>query len=309
MIEDFRMIRTARIGSGSSREQNSAPAGSPAREVRRSLRCGSARRLFHGALWGLGISASILAAYGLSCALVRSPLFEVELVEVETSGKPCREEILSMSGIRPGMNLISLNAADVSRRLEAHPWIRNATVVKRMPNRVVIKAHNRRPAVVLEIRGGLFYMDEEGSLLDRIRPGEPLDLPLLTGLEQRLGEAPPCGDGRDVQQALALLRAVQATPALGSLSEIHVDRSMGLSFFLEGFPLPVQVGWAGFPEKMSRFAKVLPLLALQSGSIERVDLRFSDQIVVRYGAGGKPRVPERERTEAWAKPEASLHTT
>jgi cell division protein FtsQ len=214
-----------------------------------------------------------------------------------------------MSGIRFGMSLLSLNTEEVSRRLEAHPWIRNATVVKRMPDRVLIKVRKKRPAAVVEVRGGLFYMDREGGILDRIQPGAPLDLPLLTGLEQVLREVPALGDGRDVQQALALLRAVQASPALGSLSEVHLDRSVGLSFVLEGFPIPVHVGWSGFPAKMIRFEKILPLLSPQSNSIERVDLRFSDQIVVRYGAGGKPTVPEGERTEAWADPVASLHTT
>jgi cell division protein FtsQ len=233
----------------------------------------------------------------------------VEQVEVDASGRPGPDEIRSMSGILPGMNLLSLSTADVSRRLEAHPWIRNATVVKRMPDRILIKVQKRRPAAIVEIQGGLFYMGGEGRILDKIRPGEPRDLPLLTGLAHGLREAPCRGHGRDVQQALDLLRAVQAAPALGSLSEIHVDRSEGLSFVLEGFPLPVQVGWSGFPVKMIRFEKILSFLAPQSNAIERVDLRFSDQIVVRYRAGGKPRILRGERTEAWAGSDSSLDTT
>ena len=303
------MGKRCRIGSSSSRKRDSASAENPARRDGRSPSRQSARRLLHFSQWGLGLGASILTAYGLSCALVGSPLFAVEQVEVEASGRPGPDEIRSMSGIRPGMNLLSLNTADISRRLEAHPWIQNATVVKRMPDRVLIKVQKRRPAAIVEIQAGLFYMDGEGRIFDKFRPGEPLDLPLLTGLEQGFRETPLRGDGRDGQQALALLRAVQATPALGSLSEIRVDRSLGLSFVLEGFPLPVYVGWSGFPAKMIRFERVLPLLASQADSIERVDLRFSDQIVVRYATGGKQRLLSGERTEALAGSDSSLHTT
>lgn len=303
------MGKTSRVGSLSSRKRDPASVGNSARRVRQSPRCRSARKWFRDSLWGLGIGASILAAYALSSALVRSPLFVVERVDVEASERPSPDEIRWMSGIRPGTNLLTLNTADVSRRLEAHPWIRNATVVKRMPDRVLIKIQKRRPAAVVGAQGGLSYMDGEGRILDKIRPGEPLDFPMITGLEQGVREVARGGDGRDVQQALCLLRALQATPALGSVSEIHVDRSKGLSFVLEDFPFPVYAGWSGFSAKMIRFEKIFPLLASQSNSIERVDLRFSGQIVVRHGTGGTPGIPGGDRTEARAGSGSSFHPT
>jgi hypothetical protein len=73
-----------------------------------------------------------------------------------------------------------------------------------------------------------------------------------------------------------------------------------LRFVLEGFSVPVQVGWTGFSAKMIRFEKVLPSLASQSNAIESVDLRFSAQIVVRQREGSKLRVPGGDRTEALA---------
>ncbi len=72
----------------------------------------SSRTFLRSSLWGLGMIASILALYVLSCALARSPLFVVKQVELEASGRPGPDEIRSMSGIRPGMNMLSLDTED-----------------------------------------------------------------------------------------------------------------------------------------------------------------------------------------------------
>jgi len=274
--------------------------GKTSRPTRTFLRC---------SLWGFGMIASIFALCALSCALARSPLFVVKQVELEASGRPGPDEIRSMSGIRPGMNMLSLDTEEVSRRLETHPWIQHATVVKRLPDQVLIKVLKRRPAVLVCVQGGLYYMDAEGKILDRVEPGESLDFPVMTGLEQDVEDARLCGDGRDLQQALSLLRVLQATASLGSVSEVQIDRSEGLSFVLEGFPVPVHVGWSGFLEKITRFEKAIPSLASQLNGIESVDLRFSGQIVLKQREGDKKRVPRGNRTKTLAGSDPSLHPT
>lgn len=270
------------------------------RPTRTFLRC---------SLWGLGMIASILAIHALWYAMVRSPLFVVKQVELEASGRPGPDEIRSMSGIRPGMNMLALDTEEVSRRLETHTWIQHATVVKRLPDRVLIKVLKRRPAVLVRLQGCLYYMDAEGKILDKVEPGESLDFPMMTGLEQDVEDARLRGDGRDLQQALSLLRVLQATPALGSVSEVQIDRSEGLIFVLEGFPVPVHVGWSGFLEKLIRFEEALPSLASQLNGIERVDLRFSGQIVLKQREGDPKQVPRGNRTKTLAGSDPSPYPT
>lgn len=288
-----------------SRQPSGDPKGTrksaaPRRPARTVLRCSS---------WGLTMIASSLALYGLSCAVVRSPLFVVEEIELETSGRLGEDEIRILSGIHRGMNLLAFDTEQVSRRLEAHPWIEHATVVKRLPAQVRIQVRGTEPALLVAVQGCLCYMDGKGRLLEGVPPGESLDLPLLCGLEEDLEGVRRSGQGRDVQQALSLLRVLQARPALGPVSEIRVDRSEGLSFVLEAFPVPVQVGWSGFRARMKRFEKALPFLAAPSGSVESVDLRFSGQIVVRECEEGRRQVPRGGRAETLAGSDPSFRPT
>jgi len=301
--------RSAWQDPGLTREGSRAGRPDRKRSDAEGSQPGRALKLLRTSLWPLGVGASILAGYGLACALAASPLFVLQEVTVEASGRPSPGEIRSMSGVRPGMNLLSLDTEDVSRRLEAHRWIQHATVVKRLPDRILIKVREKRPVAVVEIQGDLYYIDREGTVLDGIRPGEPLDFPMITGLGKHVRDAHRWKGGRDVQQALSLLRALQGLPALGSVSEIHLDRSEGLCFVLEGFPCPVYVGWSGFSAKMSGFGGIFPSLASHSSSIERVDLRFSGQVVVRRGAGGESSFPRGERTETRAGADAPFHPT
>jgi cell division protein FtsQ len=274
---------------------------------------GSRRRLPPGLLrftvWVAGFGVSILSLFALARALVASPLFVVKAVDVEGSERLTPEEIRSVSGIRSDLNLVFLDTDEITRRLESHPWIRNATVVKRLPDRVLVKIQERKPVAVVDIEGDLSYMDPEGEVLGQVRPGEALDFPVITGMGKEVWHARSATGGRDVQQALVLLRVLRTTPAMGRVSEIHVDRSKGLSFFLEGFPFPAFVGWSDFSAKTRRLAKSLPDLSSPANVFESVDLRFSDQIVVRWGRGGKPPASREDGTETRARSTASCHPT
>lgn len=296
MAED--LLRTDDLGLFGSGSELQIPDRKKARQE--GTRRRRWRALLRGSLWGFAIGASSLALCGIAHVVIRSQLFIVKEVQVEGSGTVGADEIRFLSGIRPGANLLSFRTSNVSRRLEAHPWIENATVVKRFPDQVLVRVQEERPALLVEVQGCLYYMNGRGRLLDRVRQGAPLDFPMISGLGQGVEEIHRCREGRDLHEALSLLQALLAAPTLGPVSEIQVDRSEGLSFVLEGFPVPVRVGWSGFPDKMNRFEEALPLLGSQSSAIERVDLRFSGQIVVREREEDNGQIPRGGRTETVA---------
>lgn len=300
-------MRTEELGLFGSGSELRTP------DRKRARREGTRRRrwraLLRGSLWGFAIGASSLALCGVAHVVFRSHLFTVKEVQVEGSGSVSADEIRFLSGIRPGANLLAFRTSGASRRLESHPWIEHATVVKRFPDQVLIRVREERPAVLVEAQGCLYYMNGKGRLLDRVRPGAPLDFPMISGLGQGVGEIRRCREGRDLQEALSLLQALQAAPSLGPVSEIHVDPSEGLSFVLEGFPVPVRVGWSEYPDKTSRFEKALPLLASKSRATESVDLRFSGQIVVREREQDEGRIPRGGGTETVAGSRPSFGPT
>jgi cell division protein FtsQ len=229
----------------------------------------------------------------------QSSLFVVREVRVEGCERMTPEAVRALLRHVEGASLLSLDSARISRSLEEHVPIRNASVIKRFPGRLLVRVRERTPAALVEIRDTLCYLDLQGVVLYPARPGDPLDLPLITGLADRAWLFGRPDRGPMVQGALSLLRVLNRSRLPGRLSEIHVDPDQGMSFFLEGFPVEVRVGWEAFPVKIKRLKDVLPRLAADPDGVLAVDLRFRDQVIVQKAETVHERISRRTPAVEW----------
>jgi len=241
-------------------------------------------------LWQLaqiaGMVALIPAAWKLVNILEKSPLFAIDQIQVEGCRLVDEEVVRTLSNVRKGTSLLKLNIGNVSRRLEAHPTIQNATVVKRFPRCLALAIRERQALALVPIQGSLYYLDRQGVVFHRTRPGDQLDLPIITGLEGYPWTPGRQERGRLVQEALALIGDLEAGNLLRDLSEVRVDPSQGLSFYLESLPVPVRTGWERFQQRRLLFERAIPLLMAQREEILAIDLSFAGQIVLQR-VGGK----------------------
>jgi cell division septal protein FtsQ len=225
----------------------------------------------------------------------RSPLFAVSEIRVEGCERMKPQTVRSLIQAREGDSLLALDSERISRALENQVPILNASVIKRFPGELLIRIRERTPTALVRIRDSLFYLDLQGTVLYPVRPGDPLDLPLLTGLEERPWQFGRPDEGRMVHGALTLLRTLRKSTLPGRLSEIHVDPVAGMSFFLEGFPVKVRVGWKSFASRIERLEKVFPRLAADPQGVISVDLRFQGQVVVEKGEDAHKQISSRNR--------------
>ncbi len=111
----------------------------------------------------------------------------------------------------------------VRARLEAHPFIATAAVRRIFPGRLEIVVHERQPQAIA-VLGDLFYVDRGGATFGPLRPGDPRNLPVITGLD---ADAPDGTRNWMLRRALRLLRRCERDTApsacVGPLSEVHVD--------------------------------------------------------------------------------------
>lgn len=258
-------------------------------------------------LWALGCLLFVFSARHLWSLLERSSLFALEQIEIQGCERSRQETILALSGTRRGMNLVALDTGHVSRKLEAYPPVRSADVVKRFPRCLLVRIQEREPAVLVGIRDDLFYMDDTGVVFSRVVSRGLVDLPLITGLDAYPWTPGRRQEGRKIQAALTLLRTLRNSGLLGRLSEIHVDPSKGLSFYLEAFPVQIRIGWERFRERVVKLERILPLIVEKQRGILSVDLRFDHQVVTRQRERTKQRMTRYER-EGPFREEDRTHT-
>jgi cell division protein FtsQ len=262
-----------------------------AHQRRRRRRRSEAGRL-RAAAWVAGVVAGLAGAAAAAHAglgwLLTTPRLAVRTVEVEGARRLDEAAVRGAAGVEPGQNLLALDAAAAAARIRALPGVRDARVVRHLPDRVVLLVEEREPYALLNPgRSGpsgraarLVWVDPEGHpVVPEARPGAPR-LPILSGVDPA---APGRGDGATpgLRTGLALLRVVQRTGGrmAARISEIDLGRAEGpVLYTVEG--TEVRVGADGWDERLARLDGVLGELEARGERMAVVDLRFRDQVVL-----------------------------
>ena len=140
-----------------------------------------------------------LAAFGAT----RSPLLDVDAIEVEGATRTEPDAIREASGVAVGSAMTSLDPGAVEARLEALPWIAQATVARAWPSTVTITVEERAPVVVAAGATGPVLVDADGRV---VATGS------LDGLPEVEGDAPAPG-GRMAAEDRVAIAVVAGLPA------------------------------------------------------------------------------------------------
>ena len=214
-----------------------------------------------------------------------TPRFAVSQVEVRGASRLPAEQIVAVAGIRPGTNLLRLDVAGATARVEAMPEIRHAQIVRDLPGRVTIYVDERRPFTLVNA-GRLHWVDEEGRALGVTSSPVALAVPAITGLSEDELQTMRTAPSKKAQLAIGLIRILlRSSSALAEeISEIDMSRKDGpVLYTVDG--VEVRLGSEEWEDRLARLEGVLAQLARDGGGVSTVDLRFRDQVVLQRGGG------------------------
>ncbi len=137
--------------------------------------------------WVLAAAAVIVVLVG-AFALVQSPVLDVDRIEVRGASQAEQDAAAEASGIALGSPMVSLDAPAVSRRLEAIPWVEQASVSRSWPGTIDIALVKRTPVAVVGVGADAVQVDREGRAL-ATATGD--DLPVLSGEPVTVGDRLP----------------------------------------------------------------------------------------------------------------------
>jgi cell division protein FtsQ len=183
------------------------------------------------------------------------------------------DELRSFAGLKGGENLITLSSAAIYEKISASPWIREVSVRKEFPDRLVILVKEAEPFALLDMKGRLFIVDERGKMLERLRESSMPFLPIIAG--------DPFGDKEVFSEAIRLVRAIKETGLMAKKNRIEViaRRLNELAVNLDG--VVVKVGAGEYEDKLSRFAELEDEIENRHIPVDYIDLRFANRVVVK----------------------------
>jgi cell division protein FtsQ len=216
------------------------------------------------------------------------PYFAIREIVIHHHGRLSEAELRTALGIRTGDGIWHVDTAAAEARLRARFWVRSARVRRELPDRVVVRVREYRPAAILavgDLRPGLYYVAANGRIFAPVGDTDGRDLPYITGLSKadldgRAGFGP-----KAVHSALGLLRMVARDAGeVGAVSEVHADPEQGLTLLPVRPAIPIVLGWGGLARKLDRLGRVLPLWAERAAEVREMSCIFDDQVIVRLRA-------------------------
>lgn len=174
---------------------------------------------------------------------------------------------------RPSQALVDVGA--IRRRLLHYGWIKDARVLRRLPDTLVIDIVERRPAALWQHKGQLALIDDEGVVLDRVPIDRMPDLPLLIG---------PGANAQSVQLQRLMDPVPTLKPQLTSATWVG-GRRWDLNF-QSGETIALPEGEKPAGKALRKFAQLDKSTGLLGRGVLRYDLRIPGKMIARL-----PRAP------------------
>jgi cell division protein FtsQ len=193
-----------------------------------------------------------------------------------------RDEISAiLKGVARG-NIWSLSKEEIGRRILSHPFVREVTVRKAFPDKLVVTIEEREPVAMINL-DALYYVDERGTIFKRLTAYDAKTFPILTGFSRNdLAEKDPVTI-RNLKRTIELLRYAEAGALSRNISEVHFDAQDGYTLVTRDFGLQLKIGTMDFAQAMRRVEVALPKLARLGQANGIVDLKTEGRIFLRPG--------------------------
>jgi cell division protein FtsQ len=142
-----------------------------------------------GALRGGEYQAFLAQEGGIGDYVARSLGFGIAAVTISGQSQIPEAEILTLAGVNAKTSLPFFDAAEARKALEAMPLIKQASVRKLYPDRVVIEIVERTPAALWQKDGEISAIAADGTVIDLMRDKyQALPFVVGEGANARIGE-------------------------------------------------------------------------------------------------------------------------
>ena len=249
-----------------------------------------AKKAISGAKVALGIaivvSASLGVAWGAKRYMTTSPRFAIKTVAVDGNQRLTPQDVARRGSIVVGENVFSLDLEGARRAIQEDPWVKSASVTRKLPGNVMVTVVEHEPVALVAIDEKLFLASRDGDVFKEALADDPLDLPVITGIDVKEGQS----DREGVQKSV--LRALDVVDDLGKttiaarypLQEVHLVEDGTIELVVGRDAISIHLGLAPYRGKLEQAERVFAELGKRKTepTIVFLDNESSpDRVVVR----------------------------
>ena len=242
---------------------------------------------------------------GLSRFFFDNPDYRLSTIAIRTDGTLQRDQILKAGGLQEGLNIFSINLAQVHDRLERLSQVDEVQVERKMPNEIDISITERKPIAWITSEktvtdpfasDAAFLVDARGVLMKekKLLP-EYLALPLITGCSSEALVPGKTVDSFEAKAALELLRLTTTSFMQTRFQIREVDVSKGYCLLVtDKNHTRAMFGFDHLDVQMQRLEQFLVYSDDSQRQIETVNLLVARNIPVTFARPASEIISELE---------------
>lgn len=184
------------------------------------------------------------------------------------------EELAALIKVRKGDRTFDASGAEIHKNLLRSPWIKDAVIRRELSGRMLVKVTEAAPVAILSLSGRPYLIDRDGAVLEEMKEGTVLFLPVIRDIDPRV-------NAETYNEAIKFVRVLHDKRILsyGGSLEISGQRPEEIALKLDS--VEIKVGMGDFEKKLGRLKFVRDEIEKRNMSVEYIDLRFSNRIIVK----------------------------
>lgn len=235
---------------------------------------------------GVALVAALYAFHRVEQFLISDPRFaldgpegspETPTLEIAGAEHASRRKIENVFNADAGRSVYLLPLSDRRTSLREVDWIKDASIARLWPNRVIVSVSERKPVAFLALGSSrLALIDEEGVILPLA--ADRFTLPVLDGVRS----TDPLSQRREQVRRMLRLTRDLGSELMARVSEIDVSDRDNLKIVepAGGHAITLLLGDHNFALRYQNFVRNYPEIERRLPGAATLDLRLEDRITV-----------------------------
>jgi len=218
--------------------------------------------------------------------LLRLPYFRVAEIQVEGNLQVATQDIIASLSLAPDTSVLEVDLPALTGRVLENPWIKEASVRRRLPLSLTIRVVERMPEAVF-IADRRYLLSADGVILAELGEGELPTLPTLRAATARrvaIGERILTSE---MVQGLSVWRQFQLANALQG-EKAHEIAMAGDGTYVVNLGQRMPAIRLRAQDMEGQLGRLGAALSASGQALERfgdVDLRFRDRVIFKLAGG------------------------
>jgi cell division protein FtsQ len=243
-----------------------------------------ALRLIAGVIVTVG--AALLCVWGLLRYTRTSPRFSIRTIQVQGNVHRSPEDIARLGALVPGHNIFATDLEVARSGILEDPWIESVTLRRRLPSTVSVEIVEREAHAFVAVGPDIYLSTRQGELFKKPEPGDPQDLPVITGTRPEEVARDRAAALAMIKRALDLLSEYERTAPAKTLApqEVHLEDDGGLVLVVGKDAMELRLGRGPYRQSLEQASRVLGELTHRKAQASVVFLdneAHPERVVVR----------------------------